>query len=103
MVNKNYRKGYSFEKRVQKYFEENGYYVIRAAGSHGAADLVVIRPYRIPIFVQCKYNRNITSDEKMKLRKICDNLNVKGVIAFGKAREPVRFIDVYTGMESDYI
>jgi Holliday junction resolvase len=103
MTNKHYQKGYTFEKRVQKYFEERDFFVVRSAGSKGVADLVVIRPYRLPIFVQCKYGKNITTEEKMKLRDKCEDLNVRGLIAYGRPREKISFIDVFTGIEANYV
>ena len=36
----NYSKGANFERRVKRYLESCGYYVVRSAGSHGVLDLV---------------------------------------------------------------
>lgn len=40
----NYRKGARFENRVKEHLEQNGWYVMRSAGSHGLADLIAINP-----------------------------------------------------------
>lgn len=39
----NYKKGRSFEYRVKKILEKQGFYVIRSAGSQGAFDLIAIK------------------------------------------------------------
>lgn len=48
-----YRSGAVFERRISAILEAQGYYVIRAAGSHGIADIVAIKPGEI-VFAQCK-------------------------------------------------
>jgi len=52
-MNSNYRSGYTFELRIAGILQTNGYYVIRAAGSHGIADLVAMKTGET-VFVQCK-------------------------------------------------
>jgi Holliday junction resolvase len=49
----NKRRGTAFENRVKKHLEEQGWFVLRAAGSHGCADLVAISPDEV-CFVQAK-------------------------------------------------
>lgn len=65
----NYKRGYAFERRVRIYFEENGFYVVRSAGSHGVADLVAFQRHsnRPPILIQCKRHGAISNAEKAKL------------------------------------
>jgi hypothetical protein len=48
-------RGASFERKVADLLESDGYLVIRAAGSHGAADLVALKLGQV-LFVQCKLN-----------------------------------------------
>jgi holliday junction resolvase Hjr len=48
-----YERGRSFEWKVAKDLTDNGYLVIRAAGSKGAADLVAFKPGEV-LFIQCK-------------------------------------------------
>jgi len=40
--NKNYTAGVRLEYRIRDFLQAEGYYVMRAAGSHGAADLIAI-------------------------------------------------------------
>jgi Holliday junction resolvase len=48
-----YNRGANAERRVKKYYEERGYFVVRSAGSHSPVDLVAVRDGRIT-FVQVK-------------------------------------------------
>jgi len=41
--NKNYLTGRAYEYKAKKVLEEDGYTVIRAAGSHGLWDLIAVR------------------------------------------------------------
>jgi len=41
MPNRNYRKGYRFEREILQKFREAGFKAIRSAGSHGAGDLYI--------------------------------------------------------------
>lgn len=49
----NYRRGANFERIVAAALERDGYVVMRAAGSHGKADLVALKPTQV-VLVQCK-------------------------------------------------
>ena len=46
-----YRKGANFERKVKKLFEEAGFTVVRSAGSHSDADLLV---KELNLAIQCK-------------------------------------------------
>lgn len=48
-----YRRGSDFERKVAEHLTTNGYLVVRAAGSHGHADLVALKPGQV-LLVQCK-------------------------------------------------
>ena len=55
MGNKNYLSGRSREYRIANKLREEGMTVLRAAGSHGFADLVALDPQtRIITFIQVK-------------------------------------------------
>ncbi len=49
----NKARGTAFERRVAATLTGDGYLVIRAAGSHGAADLIALKPGQV-LFVQVK-------------------------------------------------
>jgi len=46
-----YKKGADFERRVKKLLEEAGYTVVRSAGSHSKADLLIKELF---LSLQCK-------------------------------------------------
>lgn len=43
MTNRNYKRGAALEYRMKDKLEKDGWFVVRAAGSHGVADLVAIK------------------------------------------------------------
>jgi Holliday junction resolvase len=47
--NKAYQKGYRFELRVKKHFEQKGYYVVRKYASKGAEDLIAMKSITVAI------------------------------------------------------
>ncbi len=49
-----YRRGADFERRVAAHLREEGWVVVRAAGSRGECDLVALQAGKIPRLVQCK-------------------------------------------------
>lgn len=46
MPNRNYINSYNRENELKLSYEKQGYYAIRAAGSHGVADVIALRPIR---------------------------------------------------------
>ena len=59
--NPRYRRGRALEYLIKDKLEKQGYFVVRAAGSHGVADVVAIRlngnhvvPSPYVLFVSCK-------------------------------------------------
>ena len=66
MPNKNYVKGYRFERRVKKFYEKNGYYVIRSYASKGPADLYAFKP--------CRHCGNCLSSELLLIQ--CKNYDI---------------------------
>jgi len=65
MTGANYRRGADLERAAKHYLEDNGYYVIKSAGSKGAADLAAFKPGEI-LFVQCKLDGYLTPAERVK-------------------------------------
>ena len=46
-----YKKGANFERKIKRIFEEHGFTVVRSAGSHSEADLLI---KELGISIQCK-------------------------------------------------
>jgi len=98
MVNKNYNRGRSFEYRVKKYLENEGYLVVRSAGSKSPFDLVAIslKAYQPGvILVQCKYGAKIGKKERDNLRVLDKHTpnSVLVVTAWARPNKPITFYD----------
>jgi Holliday junction resolvase len=67
MPNARYRKGADLERKIRATLEEDGYYVVRSAGSKGVLDLVAFRAGET-LFIQVKASKGkMTRAERMEL------------------------------------
>lgn len=57
------RNGAAFERQVAEHLRGRGWWCVRAAGSHGAADVVALREGWDPVLVQCKASGAISPAE----------------------------------------
>jgi len=80
-MNKRYRAGANFERRVRKYFERDGFFVIRSAGSRGLVDLAVFGPSGQAIFIQCKRRGKLSNHEWRELETLGKRYDVCVFIA----------------------
>lgn len=71
-----YERGANFERRVKRWLEGQGYFVIRSAGSKGPVDLVAVSAYET-VLVQCKRGGRISQPEVDALASLKRRLNVK--------------------------
>jgi len=71
MSGANYRRGADLERAAKHHLEDNGYYVIKSAGSKGVADLVAIKPGET-LLVQCKRPKDgyLLPAERVALRQL---------------------------------
>jgi len=66
MVHK-YKKGYIFELKTKKDWEQRGYAVVRSSGSHSPVDLIAMKD-KSCIQIQCKnMERKISRVEKQEI------------------------------------
>lgn len=101
MVASNYSRGARFEYRVRDALIALGYIVIRAAGSHGIADLVALHRHRL-LLVQCKRNGTCPPAEREELERLADALTgdvrVDAIIASAPTpRAGILFAEVLNG------
>lgn len=89
VIRKQYKRGYNFEKRVKKEWEQKGFYAMDSRGSHGVADLIVhepissTNPTQRAIHIQCKLKQEGMSQREMKrFKKHCKLHGVEGLLAF---------------------
>jgi len=90
-MGKRYKRGALLERRVKKLLEKDGYYVVRAAGSKGIADLVAIKNSQAYL-IQVKSER-ISAIERIMLVETAASCGAFPVIALYK-RKLRRFIFV---------
>ena len=69
MTNTNYRMGAHLEREAKKMLEDQGYYVIRSAGSLGLFDLVAFNK-QFTRFIQVRKNRDLSRREKDAIRLV---------------------------------
>lgn len=92
MTNSNYQRGANFERKVKKWYESQGCFVIRSAGSHSPVDLVVLR-YGQTVLVQCKTDGKLPEEEEMALRKVATGHNCIAHLAYkGKTGIEIKII-----------
>ncbi len=91
-TNRNYKNGANQERRTVKKLEEEGYYATRAAGSHGAADVIGLSlDDRPDLLIQCTLGKSKSKAEKLALKKIADERT--------KAGKPTQAILVLKGQK----
>lgn len=85
----NYERGRSFEYYLKKKLEEEGFLVIRSAGSKGIFDLVAIKEEEVYL-IQCKKNKRKSFydykvfQEKVKNVKVGEKIKMVFAFVFPK-------------------
>lgn len=88
MPNNNYARGAAFENKVKAALEKDGWYAVRAAGSHGLTDVIALRGYAHDcahdvLFIQCKTGKaRMTKAEKIELHKTAERHNATPILAW---------------------
>lgn len=90
----NYRNGADLERAAKHLLEDNGYFVVKAAGSKGPADLVAIKPGET-LIVQCKLDGYLRPAERIELFMLSMRFQVTALVGMwhknGRAAREVRF------------
>ena len=93
----NYRNGYELERAAKQLLEQAGYFVVRAGGSKGAADLVALHGYNDTLLIQCKLDGYVPPGERKALFDLAEELGVQELIASwhkeGRAARRVKFVN----------
>jgi len=101
-----YRAGLVLEHATRHDLEADGYYVIRSAGSKGAADLGALKPGEV-LLVQCKLDGKMTPAERASFAELADRLGVVSLVASwhkqGRQARTVRFMYRTPGHESWWV
>jgi Holliday junction resolvase len=88
----NYKKGWRFEHRTQKYLTKIGYYVIRSYGSKGLFDLIAVPPsndkgiHNYPLLIQAKSNGYVPKEELKNLREESPKWQGVPIISYSKKK-----------------
>jgi Holliday junction resolvase len=72
-------RGIYLERRAAEILASRGWFTIRAAGSHGIADVVAVRPGEV-VLVQCKTDGAIRSEEWNRLYDVATALGAVAVV-----------------------
>jgi Holliday junction resolvase len=80
MTSTGYKLGVALEYRAKQLLEHNGYFVVRAAASKGAVDLVAIKPGQT-LLVQCKRSGALPVSEWNTLFDLALSLGAVPVMA----------------------
>ncbi len=89
-----YARGARFERAAKAHLESAGYVVIRAAGSHGEADLVALRAGGSPLLVSCRINGKLGPLEREALHDAAKRAGGYPVLACRPARGRIELRDV---------
>lgn len=85
----NYLHGRDFEHTTRHDLEENGYWVMRAAGSKTKVDLIAVKAGQI-LLVQCKRNGKVGPAERKEIIRIADMINFgRSELFFGTLALPL--------------
>jgi len=77
----NRQRGDYFERQVVHTLRAHGWFVIRAAGSLGVADLVALRKGNTPTLVSCKLGGRIPPSERAAIMDAADRAGARAVVA----------------------
>jgi Holliday junction resolvase len=77
-----YSRGADFERKVKADLQANGYFVVRAAGSHGPVDLTAQAPGPIVVWVQCKRDGKMSLVDRRALVQLSYAFHATPILAF---------------------
>ena len=75
-----YSRGSDFERSAMRALEADGYFVVRSAGSKGAADLVALKSGQA-LLVQCKLNGVCPPAERADLIRLAQTVGALPIVA----------------------
>jgi Holliday junction resolvase len=92
MPNTNRRAGDYFERQTREALRAHGWFVVRAAGSHGLADLVALRAGNTPLVVSCKVSGQIPRAERLAFVEAARGAGARPLLACRVVRG---YVDLY--------
>lgn len=85
-----YQIGVTFERKIQHYLQELGYFALRSPGSKSKIDVIAIKPHQV-LFIQCKRDARLDPNEWNDLFAIASNCGAIPLIASKAFRKPILF------------
>ena len=79
------RKGTRFERKVKDFLVEQGFFAVRAAGSHGVYDIVAVKKFSgrtVVLGVQCKHDGKLPCSERDAVQKCAETHGIVPVLAY---------------------
>ena len=98
MVNRSYKIGYNFERRIRLWLEKLGYFVIRSGKSkfpdgHAAGKFMPTPQFIFPQFYfECKVNKYLDKEEKQRGLEIKEKTGLPFVVFYRKNRKILYYI-----------
>jgi Holliday junction resolvase len=93
MPNANRQRGDYFERVTKAALEGVGFWVVRAAGSLGVADVVALRHGGAPLLIACKTNGVLPRGERIALVEAAHKAGARPILATRTRRG---WIDLYS-------
>lgn len=90
MVNRSYRKGYNFERRVKQFLEREGYLVMRNAKSR-FPDGLAVRKGDIFLY-ECKVNKYLSKEEKKKAKELKKLTGLRFVVFYREGKKIEKYL-----------
>lgn len=88
----NRARGDYLERQTAAALRVHGWYVVRAGGSRGVADLIALRAGNSPLMVQCKLNVTMGPDEREALIAAARAAGARPIMA-GRGKRG--WVDIY--------
>jgi len=89
----NYQKGANFERRVVKWYEEQGYDAIRSAGSHGLSDVTAFF-FGLVIFNTLRLDNYWSPVEREEFEALCKRHDAVGRYVWRDDKRRIIFKEV---------
>jgi Holliday junction resolvase len=97
-----YSRGADFERKVKADLQSNGWFVVRAAGSHGPVDLTAQAPGPIVAWVQCKRDGKMSLVDRRALQLLAVAFDACPILAFKDDDGSLKYSEIYGDSYKDW-
>lgn len=91
MPNANRQRGDYLERQTKAALVAHDWWVVRAAGSLGEADIVALRDRSAPLLISCKTNGSMTPRERQALVDAAHRAGARPIVAYRQRRGWIDF------------